>query len=102
MSNVLDVAIGAIGNGLSKGLGWVFGKIGDVIKWLFSEGFKALGVATLTLAKTLSSMDNVFVLVGLLGCIVIIIGNKELGTKLTSGSILGYIICKGVEAYASC
>lgn len=102
MSNVLDTAINSIGSGISKGLGWVFGKIGDVAKWLFTEGFKALGVAALTLAKTLSGMDNVFILVGLVGCILIIIGKKELGTKFTSGSILGYIICKGVEAYASC
>lgn len=94
MSNILEVA--------GKGFGWVCGKVGDVITWLLSKGFKALGIALITAAKSLSGMDNVFILVGLVGCIIIITGRKELGTKLTSGSIIGYIVCKGVEAYASC
>ena len=98
MSNVL----GAVCDGLEKGMGWICGKVVDAIKWLLTEGVKAIGVGAITLAKQLSSLDDVFVLIGLVGCMVIIIGKKELGTKLTSGSILGYIICKGVEAYASC
>lgn len=94
MSKALEVA--------GKGFNWVCGKVGEVSAWLFSKGFKALGAAVIAAAKTLSGMDNVFVLVGLVGCIIIITGRKELGTKLTSGSIIGYIVCKGVEAYASC
>ncbi len=97
MSNVL----GAVCDGLEKGMGWICGKVGDVIKWLLTEGVKAIGACAITLAKQLSGLDDVFVLIGLVGCIIIIIGKKELGTKLTSGSILGYIVCKGVEAYAS-
>ena len=98
MSDVLNV----IGDGLGKGIGWIFGKVGDAIKWLLTEGVKAIGVGAIALAKKLSGLDDVFVFVCLIGCIIIIIGKKELGTKLTSGSIIGYIICKGVEAYASC
>lgn len=94
MSSVLEIA--------GKGLGWVFGKVCDVYKWLLAKGFKFLGLALLTTAKTLSGMDNVFILVGLAGSMLIITGRKELGTKLTSGSIIGYIVCKGVVAYASC
>lgn len=98
MSNVLDVVCCSI----EKGIGWIFGKVGDAIKWLLTEGVKAMGLGAIALAKRLSGLDDVFVLIGLVGCIVIIIGKKELGTKLTSGSIIGYIVCKGVETYASC
>ena len=98
MSNVLSVVC----DGLEKGMGWICGKVGDAIKWLLTEGVKVIGAEAIALAKELSGLDDMFVLIGLVGCIVIITGRKELGAKLTSGSILGYIVCKGVEAYASC
>lgn len=93
--------MGNIGDSMGKGIGWVFKKAGDAIVWLLTEGMKAIGVGAITLAKKLSGLDDVFVLIGLVGCIIIIIGKKELGSKLTSGSIIGYIVCKGVEAYAT-
>lgn len=44
-------------------------------------------------------VDNyqVFVIVGMVGMMFVIIGKKDLGKKITSGSFWGYIIVKVVE-----
>ena len=41
--------------------------------------------------------DQVFVVVAICGVFVIMAGFRKLGTKLTSGSIVGYIVCKVVS-----
>lgn len=44
-------------------------------------------------------VDNyqIFVIVGMVGMMFVIIGKKDLGKKLTSGSFWGYIIARVVE-----
>lgn len=43
------------------------------------------------------NFDQVFVVVAICGIFVIMAGFRKLGTKLTSGSIVGYIVCKVVS-----
>lgn len=42
--------------------------------------------------------DSLFVLVAICGIFCMMAGYKKLGTKMTSGSILGYIVCKVVSS----
>lgn len=74
------------------------------MKWIL-EGLKnILESFTQKIAEILGSGVNagldqfhdLFVLIALIGVYLIFAGNKKLGTKFTSGSILSYIILKAV------
>ena len=39
----MSSVFGGICDTLGKGTGWICGKVGDVIKWLLTEGVKAIG-----------------------------------------------------------
>lgn len=78
------------------GVVYLFKKIGEGIAWLLKEGLIIIGKAAVVCIKELAGYPDVFVLVAVAGMIVVITGRKELGTKITSGSMLGYIICKVV------
>lgn len=49
------------------------------------------------LAAFLVDNNEIFVIVGVLGMIVVITGRKEQGTKITSASFIAYVIAKVVE-----
>ena len=53
-----------------------------VIKWVSKNGV---------------SIDGIFVVVAICGIFVVMTGFRKVGTKMTSGSIVGYIICKVVS-----
>lgn len=46
-----------------------------------------------------TELDSIFIVVAIVGFFFIMADCKKLGCKLTSGSIIGYLICKVVEAY---
>lgn len=66
-------------------------------QWLV-DGFIFVGKSIIGFIVTNGvELDQVFVVVAICGIFVIMAGFRKLGTKLTSGSILGYIACKVVS-----
>lgn len=61
-----------------------------VIEWII-EGVK-------TMAIFLVDNNEIFVIVGIIGMMVVITGRKEEGTKITSASFIGYVIAKAVQS----
>lgn len=64
-----------------------------VIEWLIA-GVAWIGKNVIAFLAT--DGETVFILIAILGIFCMMGGFKKLGTKMTSGSILGYIICKVV------
>lgn len=48
-------------------------------------------------ASFLIENNEIFVIVAIVGMYFVIVGKRELGTKITSGSIIAYIVAKAVE-----
>lgn len=44
-----------------------------------------------------TELDGLFIVVAIIGVFLIMAGFKNLGTKFTSGSILGYVVCRVVD-----
>lgn len=67
-----------------------FGILVDGIIYLGKKALKFI-------ATNGADFDQVFAIVAICGVFFIMAGFKKLGTKLTSGSIVGYTICKVVS-----
>jgi len=66
-------------------------------QWVI-DGFVFVGKSIITFIATNGvDLDQAFVVVAVCGIFIIMAGFRKLGTKLTSGSILGYIACKVVS-----
>lgn len=50
----------------------------------------------LFIATNCNDLDNIFILIAMLGVFFIMFGFRKVGTKMTSGSIFGYLACKVV------
>lgn len=83
---------------LGTGATWIVTKAGEGIVWLTKEGLGLIGTGAINIIKSLSGYDEVFILVATVGMLIVITGRKELGTKITSGTFISYIIAKGVKA----
>lgn len=84
---------------LGEGVVWGVEKAGEGVVWGLKEGLELIGAGAVALIKELSGCSVVFTIVGVIGMFIVMTGRKELGTKLTSGSVIGYIFCKAVAAY---
>ena len=72
-------------------------KGGETGKWLIN-GAVYVGKSVIKwIADNGVNLDQIFVVVAICGGFIIMAGFKKLGTKLTSGSIVGYIACKVVS-----
>lgn len=78
------------------GVVYLFKKIGEGITWLLKEGLIIIGKAAVVCIKELAGYPDIFVFVAVTGMIIVITGRKELGTKITSGSMLAYLVSKVV------
>ena len=68
---------------MSNILNWLGSKIG----WLITIGVKGI-------AAFMINFDGAFIIVAIVGIYLIMAGSKKLGTKLTSGAFILYLICK--------
>lgn len=62
----------------------------DGVIWVFKKVIGFVGACG-------TDLDGLFIVVAIVGVFLIMAGFKNVGTKLTSGSILGYIVCKVVD-----
>lgn len=76
------------------GVSYVFEKAGDGVAWGIGKVLEVVGTGALALIKELAGCSTIFAIVATLGCFVIMSGRNELGTKITSGSIITFIVCK--------
>lgn len=63
---------------------------------VLSSIMKAIKTTILFIATNCNDLDNIFILIAILGVFCIMFGFRKLGTKMTSGSIFGYLACKVV------
>lgn len=74
---------------LEKGIWLVANGFNQVIKWIFNLSEKGIGTVA-------SEVEPIFIIVTMIGMFFVMFGLKSLGTKLTSISILGYLIARMV------
>lgn len=66
---------------------WIMEKVNGLISYLESSASQAIGGKILELAP-------IFVVITLVGIYISMSGNKKLGTKLSSGSVIIYLLLK--------
>ena len=89
---------------------WIESNIPETHNGFIVDDYRASGVikGIIWVVKTIvvficdniSELDTIFILIAMLGIFVIMAGFRKAGTKMTSGSIFGYIICKVVSELA--
>lgn len=67
-------------------------------KWVAENGWEFISNGIVTAINFLAENNQVFIIIGIVGMIIVITGKEDLGKKLTSGSFLTYIIFRGVAA----
>lgn len=65
-----------------------------VLNWLGEKAVEILNGGLVAVCGTLASQTEVFMIGALVGAFFIMLGNKNTGTKITSTSILLYVILK--------
>ena len=68
----------------------------EVITWLSEKALELLSGGLINACKALSAQTHVFSIVAIVGAYLIMFGNKETGTKITSTTLIAYIILKVV------
>ncbi|MCM0648608.1 hypothetical protein NBE98_09505 [Clostridium swellfunianum] len=79
----------------------MLGKIADFIKsWTVdtaTDGLVAFGNGILKVIAALANAgEGMFILAAILGLFIVMMGNKKLGTKISSISIITYFIIRAV------
>ncbi|KJS81659.1 MAG: hypothetical protein JM58_16425 [Peptococcaceae bacterium BICA1-8] len=68
---------------------WLIDKIFQGLSWIIDKISNGLGFA-------IKDLDGVLIIIAIIGVYFIMAGNKKLGTKITSGSIIVYAILRAV------
>lgn len=82
-----------IGEKAIDGAVWTAEKIGEGILWVLKIVGKGIAKG---LIAVIQGSDAIFIIVAMVGVYFIMSGNRKLGTKLTSGSFLTYVLAKAV------
>ena len=64
------------------------------LNWLSEKGIELLSGGIISICKLLAEQSQVFIVGALIGAFFLMIGNKKTGNKITSTSILLYVILK--------
>ena len=68
----------------------------EVITWLSEKALELLNGGLINVCKALSAQTHVFSIVAIVGAYLIMLGNKETGTKITSTTLITYVLLKVV------
>ena len=68
----------------------------EAITWLSEKALELLNGGLINVCKALSAQTHVFSIVAIVGAYLIMFGNKETGTKITSTTLITYVLLKVV------
>lgn len=68
--------------------------------WLAENGWEIISTGSITIAKFLMENNEIFIIIGIVGMFIVMMGRGDLGKKITSGTIFAYLISKGLSAIA--
>ena len=68
----------------------------EVLSWLGEKAVQFISGGFVSVCGALAAQTHVFTIVAIIGAYMIMIGNKDAGTKVTSTTLITYIILRVV------
>lgn len=68
----------------------------ETLTWLGEKAMQFLSGGFINICAALATQTHVFTIVAIVGAYLIMMGNKDAGTKVTSTTLITYIILKVV------
>ena len=68
----------------------------EVLSWLGEKAVQFISGGFVNVCGVLAAQTHVFTIVAIVGAYLIMMGNKEAGTKVTSTTLITYIILRVV------
>ena len=68
----------------------------EVLSWLGEKAVQFISGGFVSVCAALAAQTHVFTIVAIIGAYLIMIGKKDAGTKVTSTTLITYIILKVV------
>ena len=68
----------------------------EVLSWLGEKAVQFISGGFVNVCGALAAQTHVFTIVAIVGAYLIMVGNKEAGTKVTSTTLITYIILRVV------
>ena len=66
----------------------------SILNWIGDKTGQIIGAGAKGITIFICNFDGAFIIVAIVGIYLIMAGSKKLGTKLTSGAFILYLICK--------
>ena len=68
----------------------------EVMSWLGEKAVQFISGGFINICAALANQTQLFAIVAIVGAYLVMVGNKEVGTKVTSTTLITYIILKVV------
>lgn len=68
----------------------------EVLSWLGEKAVQFISGGFVSVCGALAAQTQLFTIVAIVGAYLVMVGNKEVGTKVTSTTLITYIILKVV------